>query len=328
MPPIAIPSFLRAEPAAALVALIALWPASTEAPPMQAAVLGDGFVVIERGGQRKRVIELDDHGAMRRTVLLQGYPADTRVIGLSGRTGLVWKSGTRIALAELDKLDRQPKRFGRDVLRLCEQTATRRKSFGVAWLERDGGIGAIRGVTAMETTAELASDEPAEPPTYCAVASADDRLALLWRTGDRTSLTMCGRRCREPVTVDLGPRRTILGFGCTRTECVVATRNSEGTIEARWLDRNGRVVWAKPLRDACRDTTVELVGVGTHVVIAYSLGPEPVIVLADKAGTMRPIWQAGADPDTVPSLGFAGDSLLVAFRRDGKLATEVLRRRF
>jgi hypothetical protein len=303
-----------------------IWPSSSdrdrEVGTQRAAVLSDGFAVLE-GIERKRVYELDDDGSRRRVVTIHGLPADTRLVGARPGPALVWKNGRKLALALVDRLDR-PEQFGKHVHHLCEQVATNDRRFGVAWTEQDGEVWFVHGPsTASLETAQ--TFEPTKQPDYCAIASAHDKIALLWRAGDRMMMTRCGKSCpgvQAKIAIERG--HAILGFGCTGDACVIVTRHDR-TSYAMWVTPKGKVEWKKPLPSADADTTVSVVGIGSQIAIAYSLGPEPVVRVADRGGTLAAIWQGGGDPDTVPSLASAGDRLLVAFERDGQLGTAVLK---
>ncbi len=332
-------AFARRRPAIALglcVATYAVWPSQTNVDRpsvLQAAVLSDGFAAID--GPRHRIVELDGDGDARVEHAIDELPADTRVVGKSGSVGVIWKAGKRIAIAAVDDLPRRTL-LGKSVHHVCEGTATDDRRFGVAWTEQDGTVWLLWGPASDridETTAAdiavPASLEPAtgKQPAFCGIASGDDQVVLLWRDGKRTFVTRCRHDCqRYPTRAAIDPAREILGFGCTREACLVATRNDQHVIEVTWLDRKGKAVWTKPLPSACRDTTVTIVGAGAKIAIAYSLGPEPLVTLVDRAGTLKPSWQGGGDPDTVPGLAWSShDGLLVAYHRDGAIATAILR---
>ncbi len=289
---------------------------------LQAAVLPDGFAVID--GERHRIVEVDDDGTQRDDHAIDELPADTRVFGWSTGVGVAWHDGKRIAVAAIDELE-QPQRFGKRAHHLCDGTASSAVRFGVAWTEHDGTVWFVHGPTDLAQLAG-ATEVSAKQPAYCGIASGGDQLVLLWRDGARTFMNRCKRECPSSATrVALDAKRAILGFGCTADACVIATRNEQHTIEATWVDRKGSLVWTRPLPSADRDTAVTIVGAGARIAIAYSLGSDPLVTLGDRAGTLQPIWQGGADPGSVPGLAWSHDTLLVAHQRDGRIATAVVR---
>jgi hypothetical protein len=291
-------------------------------PVSQAAVTEEGFAVID-GSSPRRIVELDRNGH-RRAALRVHAPADARVIGLPNGRGVVWRDGKQIAIARVDddgELDRQS-RFGNKVQTVCEQTATNDAQFGVAWTESDGAVWFVHGPT-QASAAELEASSVA--PEYCGIASAGEKIALMWRRGARTVLTMCGRKCPAyPRAVAIDKEHELLGFGCTKDACVIAARDA-GTTYVAWVKANGKLVWKKPLPSACADTRVEIVGLGARIAIAYSMGPEPIVSIASADGTLVPVWQATADPNSVPNLAWSDNRLLIAARRDGELATAILK---
>ena len=157
----------------------------------------------------------------------------------------------------------------------------------------------------------------------CAIASAHDTLALLWTVGGRTTLVRCGRRCGAPRRVELPKQSEVLGFGCSRGGCAIATRGEGGAPRVTWVTPQGRVQWTKPLPHAAPGTDVSIAGTGAQVAIAYATANEPVAVTASPAGVLSTVWQGAADG--VPGLVHAAGRLLVARTVDGELAGSVVR---
>jgi len=314
-----------------------LWPASSSPPPSppphaQAAVLAEGFAAIDGAN---RIVELDDAARRRREIAVTGAPSGGRVVGVADQIALVWRDGKRIALALVDpdgSLGRTQK-FGKRVAGLCEGVASNEHQFGVAWLEADGSTWFVHGPTAARGGALAAEalveqiTEPAADPAKsgsCAIASADDKLALLISEGSRTTLTLCARQCGGARRIELPKKSTVLGFGCTRGACVVATRGAGGVVEATWVSApQGRVEWTRPLPHASPDTRVSLAGTAAQVAIAYATSNEPVVVTASKAGAIETVWQGPADE--VPGLVHARGRLLVARHAGGELAGSIVR---
>jgi len=312
----------------ALVGVWWLWPSSSHAPPHphrpQAAVLSDGFAVFE--GNTRRITELDGDGAKRgeRTVKV---PGDARIVGLPGGIAVIYRDGKQMVAAAVDDDGTlgKPQRFGKSVQKQCEQTATNDLRFGVAWTEADGAVWFVHGPTARAD--EGIAVETARQPSYCGIASAGANIALLWRDGDRVMMTWCGKSsCQYAKRISLDKKRMLLGFGCKRDACVIATRNPDKVTEISWVTGGGKVAWTKPLPSACTDSEVSIVGTDDAIAVAYSMGPEPIVSLARKDGSLTPVWQAAADPNTVPSIVWSSGQLFAALQRDGKLATVIVRR--
>ena len=318
-----------------------LWPASSSSPPppphVQAAVLADGFAAIDGAN---RILELDDAAARRREITLIDAPAGGRVVGLGRRMGLVWRDGKQIALAAIDRHGylESAQKLGKRVAAVCEGVASSEHRFGVAWREADGSIWFVHGPTgargdapgeealAEPLVAEPLVAEPAADPAksdFCAIASAGDQLALLVTEGSRTTLTLCARQCSSTRRIELPKNSAVLGFGCTRGACVVATRGAGGVVEATWVSApQGRAQWTRPLPHARPDTRVALAGTATQVALAYATSNEPVVVTASKTGVIETVWQDAADE--VPGLVYARGRLLVARHTGGELAGSIV----
>jgi hypothetical protein len=310
------------------------WPASSPPAPSrpQAAVLADGFAAID---STNRVVELDADGVRRHQLTVRGV-ADPRIVGFGSGLGVVWRDGKRVAAAGVDPDGNvgTPARFGKNVQMMCNGTASNAHRFAVGWTEPDGAVWIVFGPTAaasrdepdLEASAgyEAAALGGAQArPTFCAVASADRKIALLWNDGNKVLMTLCDKQCPSlPTPVSLAKGRELLGFGCLRDGCVIATRNG-GAVEATWVTTKGKPQWTRPLRDAGPDTRVELVGTGTQIAIAYATAGEPVVVAATRTGELAPIWQGAADG--VPSLQWADGRLVIVRHIGGDLVGSVAR---
>ena len=305
-----------------------LWPRGHEAqhvPGPQAAVLSDGFAVLEAG--QRRLTELAGDGE-RRGERSVAVPHDARVVGLISGPGVVYRDGKQVvaaAIADDGKLV-SSQRFGKSVQKMCEQTASNDLRFGVAWTEADGVVWFVHGPT-TRAAEEVSVEAVAKQPSYCGIASAGANIALLWRDGDRSMMTWCGRSCQYAKRIPIDKRRMLLGFGCKNDACLIATRNPDKVTEVSWISGNGKVAWTKPLPSACSDTEVAIVGTDDAIAVAYSMGPEPIISLARKDGTLAAVWQSAADPNTVPSIVWSHGQLLAAYRHEGVLATAIVRKR-
>lgn len=340
-----LPGLASRHPLATLSAAAVLWwlwpsSSSSSSPPphAQAAVLSDGFAAIDGANQ---IVELDDAARRVREITLADAPEGGRVVGAADRIALVWRAGKQMAVALVrpDGGLGPPQKFGKRVAAVCDGVASNEHRFGVAWLEADGSVWFVHGPTAEqggpaadalpELLAEQGAD-PADPDATpaksgsCAIASADDKLALLVSEGKRTTLTLCGRSCSGTRRIDLPEKSTVLGFGCTRGACVVATRGAGGVAQATWISTpQGRTQWTKPLPHAAPSTRVALAGTASQVAIAYATANEPVVVTASKAGALATVWQGEADE--VPSIVHARGGLLVARTAGGELAGSIVR---
>lgn len=310
-----------------------LWPdAEAPAPPpaarVQAAVLADGFAVIDGRG---RITELDEDAERRREIAVKAAPAGARVFGIAGGAGLAWRDGKRVAFAFVgeDGDLEDTVRFGKRVSSMCDGVATNDHRFGVAWAEADGQISFVHGPTARGGKAAAAALEaaPLAGPAkadFCAIASAHEHLAILFTEGSRTQVTMCSRRdCGVPWRLELPKKSAVLGFGCARSGCVVATRGEGGVTQATWVAARGKAQWTKPLPHASPDTQVALVGTDTQVAIAYATANEPVVVTASAGGALATVWQGASDH--LPSLVHSSGRLLVARTVEGEVTGTVVR---
>jgi hypothetical protein len=321
-----------------------LWPSSSapSAPARpQAAVLADGFAALAGGDQ---IALFDEDARRRRELELDDAPAGARVVGVGGHVGLVFRDGKRVAVAVVGEDGRleQTTRFGKRVASMCQGVATNEHRFGVAWLESDGSVWFVHGPTSprggaapaasaseaiaeieeFDATAEAPFAEPPKPET-CMIASAHEKLALLYTEGSRTTLVLCGKSCAAPRRVELPKQAEVLGFGCTRGGCAIATRGERGATLVTWTTPQGRAQWTKPLPHASERTRVSLAGTGAQVAIAYETANEPVVVTASPAGAIATVWQGQSD--AVPGLVHASGRLLVARLVDGALTGSVVR---
>jgi hypothetical protein len=333
------------------------WHASS--PPAashpQAAVLADGFAAIDSSN---RVVEFDPGGARRRELTIRGI-VNPRLVGFGSGLGVVWRDGRRVAAADVDAggTPGRPMHFGKDVQMMCKGTASNAHRFAVGWTEPDGAVWIVFGPTSSSPSPSSSSSSSPSPssaswlsglgsgelgdgieatvvddgqasgselarPTFCAVASADRKVGLLWGEGNKVSMTLCDKKCPSvPTAVRLEKGRELLGFGCIRDACMIAARNGR-TLEATWVSLRGKPQWTRPLRDATPDSPVELVGTGTQIAIAYATGNEPVVVAASRTGELAPVWQGAADE--VPSIQWADGRLVIARHVAGHLVGSVV----
>ncbi len=303
-----------------------LWPDGASPPPparLQAAVLADGFAAIDGGG---RIAVLDAEARRGRQIAVARPPAGARVIGLAGHVGLVWRDGKRVAVAavgdggELEGITR----FGKRVATMCEGVATNDQRFGVAWFEADGSIWFVHGPTSPRGAAAALEPRQVGPAKadFCGIASAEDQIALLFTEGSRATLALCGQRCAAR-RIELPRKSAVLGFGCARGGCAIATRGEGGAAQATWITPQGKSAWTRPLPHAGPGTPVTLAGTGAQVAIAYATANEPVVVAASPGGSIATVWQGAGD--AVPSIVSSGGRLLVARTVDGEVTGSLVR---
>jgi len=309
-------------------------PRFVESP--QVAVRSAGFAALDGAAGARRVTELDHDGAVEREARV-ALPQESRVIGTPSGTGAVWRDGDRIAVAGVGDDGRlvDPERFGTRALRLCDGAASNDARWGVGWLEGDGTVWIVFGTTSSPTRGLVADSAvpvttTAGPPTWCGVASAEDRLVLLWReSADRVFLNFCARKRCSPFPRPIPPslaRATILAVGCVRDGCGFVTRGSDQVTRLGFVGERGQPKWTKPLDDAGKDSAAELIGAGDgQLALAYlAEDGHAVVERVDRKGALAPVWRSPSAAHDAPALAWSHDRLLIAGARDGRLVTEVI----
>src|SRR5262249_15419342 len=154
---------------------------------------------------------------------------------------VVWRDGRQVAAAEVDAGGNpgKPARFGKNVQMMCKGTASNAHRFAVGWTEPDGAVWIVFGPTAASSSSspgawlpglaarggfgdafEVTAVDNAQPsggelarPTFCAVASADRKVGLLWGEGNKISMALCDKKCPSiPTPVRLEKGRELVGF--------------------------------------------------------------------------------------------------------------------
>lgn len=292
---------------------------------LQAAVLRDGFAVMEDTGER-HVLELDRDGHRRRRLAVP-VTTEARVVGASAGTAIGFVDGgkLKVALVTGDGKLGKPSTWGRSVQRLCDGAATNEHRFAIGWLERDGGMGVVHGPTRKASAAGVIDPsqvEPAGRSTWCAVTSAGDHIAVFWREGTRTFMSMCNvKGCLDAVRVPVDKKDEVLAVGCLVHGCVIALRGPQGEARVGWMSDRGKVGWVKPLPTT---SAVTIVGAGSRALALGFVSAEGAqVVRISREGSMSRAW---ADPSArrIPAIAWAGDHLLVAARDGSGVATEVI----
>jgi hypothetical protein len=307
-----------------LLAWLAWWRCGGERSPaqtpgdrgLQAAVLKDGFAVTYTGDAGRRVVELDAQGQRRREVALPMLD-ELRLVGTSIGSVVAWQHDKKLHLAHIDDLD-EVNTFGHQVRQLCEGAASNAQRFGVGWLEVDDTVWVLHG-----PAAEAADEEPAEPIAlgalarneWCGVASAEQNIALMWRNADRMSIVMCSKRaCSNlPASFTLDRRLPILGVGCLRNACLLATRDESGRPRLSLVMTTGRGKWNQPV---AASGAVSIVAAGDRAFAVGYAGPDGAqVIRLDRDGKATALWR---DPAAgAPALAWSAGRLLIArFRGD------------
>jgi hypothetical protein len=304
-----------------------------EAP--QTAVTSTGFASADGPIMTRRVTELATDGAVEWQATSK-LPEESRVVGTGRGIAAVWRDGHRLIVAGIEddgdlSSDRQS--FGKKVRRMCDGTASNDGRWGVAFLEGDGKLWVVHGLTDRERTASEATIEVAVAPaaqrtSWCAVASGGDNIVLIWRRGNRVFMTECTRKeCSgfAPNIPDALARETILGAGCLKKGCGFATRDGNGKTRVTYVDDKGRQKWSAALGDARPGTAIDVIGAGDRqLAVAYATERGAVVVRLDGKGAAAPVWRAADDDATVPGLAWSRGRLLVARTRDGALVNDVV----
>jgi hypothetical protein len=313
---------------------------------LQTAVLKDGFAVTYTGDAGRRVVEIDAQGQRRREVALP-LPGDLRLIGTSIGSVVGWQDDKKLRLARIDDLT-EVDTFGHQVRQLCEGVASNAQRFGLGWLEGDDTVWVLHGPAADAADGERT--EPIAPPCHrsersgvcagappchrsersgvcagalgaparndwCGVASAEQNIALMWRSGDRMSIVMCSKRaCSNlPASFTLDRRLPLLGVGCLRNACLLATRDESGRPRLSLVTTTGRGKWNQPV---AASGAVSIVAAGDRAFAVGYAGPDGAeVIRLDRDGKVTALLR---DPAAgAPALAWSDGRLLIArFRGD------------
>ncbi|MDX2086728.1 MAG: hypothetical protein SFX73_02705 [Kofleriaceae bacterium] len=301
------------------------WFSDEAAPPaprtLQAAVMANGFGLIEGTGTDRHVLGFDDDGTLQFRHAVPLTAPDVRVVG--SRVGPVvgWRNKAKLELAQLtgDGEVGAPEKWGKAVQLQCDGVATNEHQFGLGWADKDQQIWFVYGPTGKArafTPVRAAELEATAKPSWCGIASAHKEIVLMWREGSRTFATFCtSKECDMFMRLPLDKRHTLLGVGCTQDACLLAVRK-EGSNLLAWVRRGGNLVWTKPLADAAPDTTFSIVGAGDRAIaVGYLTNTGATVQRVIASGSMQRAWH---DPSAheVPSLAWARDRLFVAQREE------------
>jgi len=312
----------RRRPGWALAVVVATawlaWPPAARvrtSEPVQPAVFTDGFGVMVGTGTGRRVIALDRDGHRVRETPVR-LAADARMIGTQQGTALGWLDGSKLRVAALadDGTLRHGRAFGRSVRQLCAGVASNDLRFGIAYLEADGRVWFVHG---PKTTSAASVPLPVTAATarteWCGIASAHDNIALLWRTHERTYMTLCTRKeCSRLTTRVPIENERLLGVGCVGDGCLFASRDGTGHTLLRYVTQAGKISrWSL---DAARaDAGVHVVGAGDRAFAIAYVGHDgaATVVRLGPDGRLASVWR---DPaiEHAPALAWSTERLLIA----------------
>lgn len=302
---------------------------------LQSAVLRDGFA-FNHAGAGHRVVELDPHGTVRRERTLEA-PGDLRVVGTRAGAAAAWEDGKRLRLTRVED-DGDLGSWGRSVRQLCDGVASNASRFAVGWLEADDSLWIVHGPLAAGADTDGPSDggdggDSARPLAtgvaltrndWCGVASAEDNVALMWRSGDRLKITMCTKKaCSNlPASFKLEQRLPILGVGCLRNACLLATPDEAGHPRLTLVTTTGRSKWNHPLEAA--SGPISIVGVGDRAfAVGYAAPGGPEVIKIDRDGKAAQVWRDPASSGA-PALAWSSGRLLVAHHHGEHAVGEVI----
>jgi hypothetical protein len=314
-------------------------------PPLQAAVLNDGFAVLEAAGDR-HVVELDRNGTRRRRSAIPTV-TDTRAVGLSVGAGVVWVQSKKMHVAKIagdGKLGRAQV-FGNSVRQLCYGQASNDSRWAVGWLEeRDDKMWFVHGPTqksasdagahelvSIDTSVLATGDDASAAPStarmnWCAVTSASDYIALFYRVDAKTFVLMCSKKeCGNIQTrAPIDPRDEVLDLACQKEGCVMALRTREGVAHLIAFNLRGKATWTKKLGYATRDSRVQLAPAGDRAYLVSLMTEEGPVVerMLSKNGIIGRTWQ-GAQGLTAPAMTWSRDYAMIAYWDGDALGTDV-----
>jgi hypothetical protein len=288
--------------------------APSERPQLQAGVTGNGFLVAQYGQTKRSVVAVGRDGSHQRLADLR-RDGEVRVVGSMMGPIAGYRDGKRVRLVRIAD-DTDHSMWGTDAQRLCEGVASNDARFAIGWLEGGGGIMFVHGPTSrahasIESVAAIEAVSVA-PATWCGLASAEDKVALFWRDRDRLLFQTCtAKRCgRVAASMPFDRKGLVLGIGCVRDACLIASRDPRGTATLTYVTESGSRKWNKPLdTDA---THVSIVGAGNRAfAVGYANRFGSYVLRIDRTGTVTQPW-SGPAGGGVPELAWSADQLLVA----------------
>jgi hypothetical protein len=285
---------------------------SNQDAQMQGAVLADGFAF--RSGDH--VHELDFAGKRRAKHLVRD-DRDFRVFGTRAGAAAAWLQSGKLQLFNLKRREVVDS-FGKAATALCDGVATNEYRFAVGWVEKDDGVWFVHGPT-RRSTASI--DVPVHIAAtmqrpWCAIASAEDLIGLAWRERNWLRINWCSStRCSPtPAAVKLPETAEIIGLGCLRTACLLATRDGTATSLA-YVTESGAVKWRQDLTSS--SSVLTIIGIADT---AFAVALPNTVVRIDRKGARSELWAGEGHP----AIAWSRGRLLIA-HKGGETVIEVLR---
>ncbi len=301
---------------------------------LAAAVLFDGFAVLDGTPNDRHVIQVDRDGNAPKRRAVAVIAPNARMVGTSGGVGIGWQDKDKVQFAHVtgDGELGETWKYGKRVTQLCDGTASNELRWGFGWMEKDGKVWLLHGPTKRKASTladehELAETSAAPKNVWCGVTSAGSDIGLLWReSSGKMFLNLCSQNgCGSWVTrIPIHPKQKFEGIACTAKSCLLAFRDDQGAHVGLMALQNGKVTWTKPLADATSTTTFSLVAAGDEAfAIGYVAREGATVSRVIASGSMVRAW---ADPysQEPPVLAWASDRLLVAHRNGEGVAPEVV----
>jgi hypothetical protein len=300
---------------------------------LHAAVLSNGFALMEGTPNDRHVISVDWDGGTAKRLAVPVIAPEARMVGTSAGIAIGWLENRKLHLARLkgDGELAEAREWGKRVKQLCEGTISNEHQFGIGWLENDGTVWVVHGPMKqrLEATEVPISDAATATRTvWCGVTGAGKKVALLWKDQhNRMDINLCDAKngCTDHARVPLARKETFAGIACHDRRCLMIARDTKGIANLGWFTMpQGKLTWWRPLADATPDTTFSLTAAGDNAfAVGYVTREGATAIRVIESGSMVRAW---ADPysSDVPALAWSNDRLLVAHRHDSGVAPEVV----
>lgn len=286
----------------------------------QAAVLPDGFAVMQGAPADRHAVALalDGQQRWRRAVAIGAQ--DARMVGTSAGVAVGYRARDKLELAIVtgDGEHQLDSTWGKRVAQLCVASASSDLRFGIGWIEGDGTVWMVHGNVGARS-AELAVSPPeAVSETtrgradWCTITSAGQDIAMVWREGRVTRLNLCSRkRCDGLLsTLSLGPGQLVEQIACSAKSCLAAIRDREGQALLASFTIGGKREWIEPLA-ATAASGFAIVAAGDRGFAVSYVGDQGAAVMhVTRKGARVGVW--GGPATTAPALAWSRDQLLIA----------------
>jgi len=290
---------------------------------IQAAVLSNGFAVMEGAPRDRHVIAVDWDGQQTLRYAVPVVAPEARVAGTAGGVAVGWLENRKLRIARVtgDGVLGEASEWGKRVKQLCEGTVTGEDHWGIGFLENDGTVWIVSGPTAKRATGAEAMTTTRT--VWCGVTAAGKKRALMGRDQhNKMWISLCGpKSCESAVQVPIAKKDTFAGIACHEKRCLLAVRDAKGTANLGWYGTATRkLTWWKPLTDATPDSAFSVTAAGPDAfAVGYVTREGATTIRVIESGSMVRAW---ADPSStdVPALAWANDRLLVAHAGGNEVA--------